>query len=431
MGKSKVFLVSLGCAKNTVDSERVLGLLKERCSLTSDPSEAELILVNTCGFITPAKEESIETILELSEYKKKGAKLVVFGCLAKRYEKELKEELHEADLILPTEPFKEIKTFFKIPLEGEKDRVLLTPRSYAYLKIAEGCNRTCAFCAIPQIRGKFRSKPIEELVDEAKRLIEAYGIKELVIVSQDTVYYGKDLYGKFALPQLLDELQKLSIRWIRIHYLYPSAEVYKLTEYLERYSQKVLPYIDMPIQHIADSVLKPMRRGHTGSFLKKLLYYIRERLGDNSILRTTVIVGFPTEGEREFGELLKFVQDFGFDYLGVFPYYHEEDTPAWKNLKDTVPWEEKLKRKELLEELQSGFSEKRLSRFLNTESEVLVEGYDEEVGLVPVGRTWFQAPEVDGITYLQLNKGLKLEEGQFVKAYLSKQIGVDFKGEVF
>ncbi len=431
MEKPKAFLVSLGCAKNTVDSERVLGLLKEKYELTDDPSEAELILVNTCGFITPAKEESIETILELSEYKKKGAKLIIFGCLAKRYEKELKEELHEADFILPIEPFAEIKTLFNIPLEGEKDRVLLTPRSYAYLKIAEGCNRTCAFCTIPKIRGKFRSKPIEELVDEAKRLIETYGVKEIVIVSQDTVYYGKDLYGKFALPQLLDELQKLSLKWIRIHYLYPSAEVYKLTEYLERYSQKVLPYIDMPIQHISDKVLKSMRRGYTESFLKKLLYHVRERLGDNSILRTTVIAGFPTEGEKEFDELLKFVQEFEFDYLGVFPYYHEEDTPAWENLKDTVPWEEKLKRKELLEELQSNISERRLSRFLNTELEVLVEGYDEEVGLVPLGRTWFQAPEVDGITYLQLGEERNLKEGQFVKAFLSEQVGVDFKGEVF
>ena len=367
-------------------------LLKERYQLTDNPAEADLILVNTCGFITPAKEESIEAILVLADYKKKGAKLVVFGCLAKRYEKELKEELHEADLILPTEPFAEIKEIFKIPSGDEKNRVLLTPRSYAYLKIAEGCNRTCAFCAIPKIRGKFRSKPIGELVEEAQRLIETYGVKELVIVSQDTVYYGKDLYGKFALPQLLDELQKLDLRWIRIHYLYPSREIYQLIEYLKRDSQKVLPYMDMPIQHIADGVLKSMRRGHTESFLKKLLYHIREELGDDSILRTTVITGFPTEGPKEFEELLKFVQEFEFDYLGVFPYYHEEDTPAWEDLKDTVPWEEKLKRKELLEEIQSSITERRLSRFLNRRWEVLVDGYDEETALVPVGRTWFQAP---------------------------------------
>jgi ribosomal protein S12 methylthiotransferase len=428
MEKPKAYLVSLGCAKNTVDSERVLGLLKERYQLTDNPAEADLILVNTCGFITPAKEESIETILELADYKKKGAKLVVFGCLAKRYEKELKEELHEADLILPTEPFAEIKNIFKIPSRDEKNRVLLTPRSYAYLKIAEGCNRTCAFCAIPKIRGKFRSKPIRELVEEAQRLIDNYGIKELVIVSQDTVYYGKDLYGKFALPQLLDELQKLDLRWIRIHYLYPSREIYQLVEYLKRDSQKVLPYMDMPIQHIADGVLKSMRRGHTESFLKKLLYHIREELGDDSILRTTVITGFPTEGPKEFEELLKFVQEFEFDYLGVFPYYHEEDTPAWENLEDTVPWEEKLKRKELLEEIQSSITERRLSRFLNRRWEVLVDGYDEETALVPVGRTWFQAPEVDGLTYLQSDE--KLRVGQTVKALLTEQVGVDFKGEL-
>ena len=428
MEKPKAYLVSLGCAKNTVDSERVLGLLKERYQLTDNPAEADLILVNTCGFITPAKEESIETILELADYKKKGAKLVVFGCLAKRYEKELKEELHEADLILPTEPFAEIKEIFKIPSGDEKNRVLLTPRSYAYLKIAEGCNRTCAFCAIPKIRGKFRSKPIGELVEEAQRLIDTYGVKELVIVSQDTVYYGKDLYGKFALPQLLDELQKLDLRWIRIHYLYPSREIYQLVEYLKRDSQKVLPYIDMPIQHIADGVLKSMRRGHGADFLKRLLYHIGEELGDDSILRTTVITGFPTEGPKEFEELLKFVQEFEFDYLGVFPYYHEEDTPAWENLEDTVPWEEKLKRKELLEEIQSSITERRLSRFLNRRWEVLVDGYDEETALVPVGRTWFQAPEVDGLTYLQSDE--KLRVGQTVKALLTEQVGVDFKGEL-
>ncbi len=431
--KGKFYLVSLGCSKNTVDSERVAKLLENKYEPTSDPSEADLILVNTCGFIEPAKEESIDIILELARYKKKGAKLVAFGCLVKRYMEELKNELHEADLLLPTEPYREICQIFGISNCNPKKRELLTPGSYAYLKISEGCNRTCAFCAIPKIRGKFRSKPIGELVEEARYLVETYGVKELVIVSQDTSYYGKDLYGKFALPDLLTELQKLPVRWIRLHYLYPSREVYTLLEFLKRDSEKVLPYIDMPIQHISERVLKSMRRGHSAEFLKKLLHHVRDTLGENSILRTTVIVGFPTEGKREFEELLRFVEEFKFDYLGVFKYYHEEDTPAYGSFEDSVPDEEKEERKRLLETVQEYISEERLSRFLETEREVLVEGLDEDFGLVPVGRTWFQAPEVDGLTYLETppdwEEGReKTKIGEFSKVFLTQLEGVDFKG---
>ncbi len=432
MAKPKVYLVSLGCSKNTVDSERVLKLLEEKYEPTTDPSEADLLLVNTCGFITPAKEESIETILQLADVKKKDAKLVAFGCFVKRYMEELKRELHEVDIFLPTEPYREICNLFELKVCDLKKRELLTPRSYAYLKISEGCNRTCAFCAIPKIRGKFRSKPIEELVDEAKYLIDTYGIKELVLVSQDTSYYGKDIYGKFALPRLLDELQKLPLKWIRLHYLYPAKEVYEIVDYLERSSDKVLPYVDMPIQHISDRVLKSMRRGHSAGFLRKLLSHIRERLGENSILRTTVIVGFPTEGEEEFKELLRFVEEFGFDYLGVFKYYHEEDTPAWEQFEDRVPEEVKEERKQTLEAVQSYISEERLSRFLETEQEVLVDGYEEETGLVPVGRAWFQSPEVDGQVYIEPSleeENFKPREGDILKVFLTEQVGVDFKGK--
>ena len=432
MAKPKVYLVSLGCSKNTVDSERVLKLLEEKYEPTADPSEADLLLVNTCGFITPAKEESIETILQLADVKKKDAKLVAFGCFVKRYMEELKRELHEVDILLPTEPYKEICNFFNLKACDLKKRELLTPRSYAYLKISEGCNRTCAFCAIPKIRGKFRSKPIGELVEEAKYLIDTYGIEELVLVSQDTSYYGKDIYGKFALPRLLDELQKLPLKWIRLHYLYPAREVYEIVDYLERSSEKVLPYVDMPIQHISDKVLKSMRRGHSAEFLRKLLSHIRKRLGENSILRTTVIVGFPTEGEEEFKELLRFVEEFGFDYLGVFKYYHEEDTPAWEQFEDTVPEEVKEERKQTLEAVQSYISEERLSRFLETEREVLVDGYEEETGLVPVGRAWFQSPEVDGQVYIEPSleeENFKPREGDILKVFLTEQAGVDFKGK--
>jgi ribosomal protein S12 methylthiotransferase len=430
MARKKVYLVSLGCSKNTVDSERVLKLLEEKYEPTANPEEADLILVNTCGFIEPAKEESINTIFELLPYKKD--KMVVFGCLAKRYMDVLKKEIPEVDLFLPTEPYKEIYDIFNLQSYDITKRELITPRSYAYLKISEGCNRTCAFCAIPKIRGKFRSKPINELVEEAKYLIDTYSIRELVIVSQDTSYYGKDIYGKFALPKLLDELQKLPVDWIRLHYLYPAREVFEIVDYISENSKKVLPYIDMPIQHISDKVLKAMRRGHSSEFLKKLLNYIREKLGENSILRTTVIVGFPTEGGEEFNELLKFVEEFQFDYLGVFKYYHEEDTPAWEKFDDIVPDEVKNERKELLESVQSYISENRLSRFLETEQEVLIDGYDEETGLVPVGRAWFQAPEVDGLIYIEPPQDFedtpKLREGEKVRVFLNEQVGVDFKG---
>ncbi|NPB05438.1 MAG: 30S ribosomal protein S12 methylthiotransferase RimO [Aquificae bacterium] len=431
MERKKFYLVSLGCAKNTVDSERVAKLLSQKFEPTNDPTEADLILVNTCAFIDPAKEESIETIIDLSRVKKREAKLAVFGCLVNRYGEVLKRELHEADLLFPTEPYREVCQTFDLKSCDLKKRLLLTPPTYAYLKISEGCNRTCAFCAIPQIRGPYRSRPVEELVEEARYLVETYGVKELVIVSQDTSYYGKDLYGEFALPRLLDELQKLPVKWIRLHYLYPSKEVFALVDYLLKGSEKVLPYLDLPIQHASDRVLKAMRRGHSADFLKKLLHSAREKLGENAVFRTTVIVGFPAEGQKEFEELLKFVEEFEFDYLGVFKYYHEEGTPAWETFEDSVPEEEKEERKRTLEAVQSVISERRLSRFLETEQEVLVEGVDEDFGLVPVGRTWFQAPEVDGMTYLETfspdGEEFKPEVGKEIKAFLTQLEGVDFK----
>ncbi len=431
MGVKKFFLASLGCSKNTVDSERVAALLSEGFAPTNNPREADLILVNTCGFIDPAKEESIEAVLELSDLKKEGAKLVVFGCLVKRYREELERELHEADILLETEPYRELCGIFNLKGCDLKRRLLITPKSYAYLKISEGCNRTCSFCAIPKIRGKYRSKPVGEIVDEAKYLIDTYGVKELILVSQDTSYYGKDLYGRFYLPHLLDELQKLPVRWIRLHYLYPSGEVFTLVDYLSGSSEKVLPYLDIPVQHISDKVLKAMRRGHPSGFLKKLLTYAREKLGENAVMRTTVIVGFPTEGKKEFEELLRFVEEFEFDYLGVFPYYHEEGTPAYKTLEDSVPQEVKNERKTLLEELQSSISERRFSRFLNTPQEILVDGLDGELGLVPVGRAWFQSPEVDGIVYLDNSLGKLIEEGNFIEVILTEQKGLDFLGAPF
>jgi len=422
----KFYLLSLGCSKNTVDSERLAALLASKFEPTDDPSKADLIFVNTCGFIDPAKEESIDAIIELSRLKKPSAKLVAFGCLVKRYFSELKRELTEADLLLPTEPFKEVCDLFSLKNCDLRRRLPLTPPGYAYLKISEGCNRTCAFCAIPSIRGPYRSKPIEELVEEAK-LLKERGVRELVLVSQDTSYYGKDLYGSFRLPALLDRLAALGFDRLRLHYLYPARELFELIDYAEKNAGAILPYFDVPVQHVSDKVLKAMRRGHGSAFLKRLFTYARERLGDRAVFRTSVIVGFPAEGEREFRELLNFVSEFEFDYLGVFKYYHEEGTPAFKAFKDEIDDAEKERRKEELENLQAAITELRLSRFLNTEQELLIDGFDDESGLVPTARAWFQAPEVDGLTFLDTGGEKPPRAGEVVKGILTQQTGPDFK----
>jgi len=410
-------------------------MLNKHYDVTSNPEEAEILFLNTCAFIEPAKEESINAIFDLIGIKE-NKKLVVLGCLVKRYKNILKKEIPEIDYLLPPEPDREIEKIFsikseKIPPTG---RILLTPKSYAFLKISEGCNRKCSFCVIPSIRGRYRSFKIDDLISEVKFLIENYSIKELIIVSQDTSYYGKDLYGKFALPYLLDELQKLPLEWIRLHYLYPSKELTDLVDYIKNSSDKVLPYFDIPFQHFADSVLKAMRRGYNQKFIEKVVNYIKEKI-PSSVLRTTVIVGFPTEKEKDFDELLKFTEKGYFDYMGVFPYYHEENTFAWKHYIDEIPWEEKLKRKEILEELQSYITEKNLSRFLNKIEPLLVEGWEEifineeEKVYVPYGRVWFQSPEVDGITYLEgIHKNFSI--GEFVNVKLKELTHVDFKATV-
>ena len=425
----KIGVVSLGCVKNLVDSEILLGKLRSaRAELTPNPEEADVIIINTCGFIEPAKLESIETILEFAE---SGKEVIVMGCLVERYKEEIKKEIPEVKAYFGTESWDEILKYLGLKEKGRSFRVLTTPKSYAYLKIAEGCNRLCSFCAIPQIRGKHRSRRMEDILEEAKRLAEQ-GVKELCIVSQDTTYYGKDLYKENKLLELLEKLEKIEgIKWLRLLYLYPTEVSDELINYIAN-SEKVVPYFDIPIQHVSDRVLKDMRRGHDEKFLRNLIEKIKTRV-PNAVLRTSVIVGFPTETEEDFKKLLNFIEEGHFLWLGVFTYSHEENTHAY-NLGDRVPQEVKEERKEVILEAQQKVTKEKLKDFLDKELEVLIDGYDEEFSFVPKGRAYFQAPEVDGVVYVETERELKPGELVKVKVYQSTEYdlaGRDLKNELF
>lgn len=417
----KIGLVSLGCAKNLVDSEILLGKLRSAgVEITPNPEEADVIIINTCGFIEPAKLESIETVLEFID---RGKEVIVVGCLVERYKEELKKEIPEVKAYFGTESWSKILEYLGLKEDRFSFRLLTTPKSYAYLKIAEGCNRLCSFCAIPKIRGKHRSRTIEDIAEEAKKLAQM-GIKELCIVSQDTTYYGKDIYREYKLIDLLKELEKIEeIKWIRLLYLYPTEVHKELIDYISE-SQKVVPYFDIPIQHISDKVLRDMRRGYNGQFVRSLLENIRKKI-PNAVFRTSVIVGFPTEEEKDFNELVNFIQEGYFHWLGVFTYSHEEDTPAY-SFSDKVPQEVKEERKEILMEIQKEITKKKNSEFLNRELEVIVEGYDEEFSFVPKGRAFFQAPEVDGTIYIETENSLK--PGDVIKVKIYQAIDYDLAG---
>ncbi len=404
-----------------MDSEILLGKLKSAgVSLTPNPDEADVVIINTCGFIEPAKLESIETILEMTE---KGKSVLVMGCLAERYKEEIKREIPEVKAVFGTESWNEILKYLGLK-EGQKSkRIITTPRSYAYLKIAEGCNRLCSFCSIPKIRGRHRSKTLEELLKEARELAEE-GVRELCIVSQDTSYYGKDLYGEFKLIPLLRELEKIEgIKWIRLLYLYPTEVTDELIAYI-RDSEKVLPYFDIPVQHISDRILKDMRRGYSKEYVLKLVEKIKKHI-PNAVLRTSLIVGFPTEREEDFKELTDFVKEGFFHWLGVFTYSHEEGTHAYQ-LGDRVPEKVKEERREILLSLQREITKRKNEEFVGKELEVLVDGYDEEFSFVPVGRTFFQAPEVDGVTYIETERELK--PGDMLKLIISQVSDYDIAG---
>lgn len=408
-----IHFVSLGCAKNRVDTEVMLGVSDNAgFRYVTDPSEAEVIVVNTCGFIGPAKEESIDTILDLSRYKEEGSceKLVVAGCLSQRYSDALSLEMPEVDHFLGSSDMLKLGRV----LDGDPARMMVgNPAEYtmratdprrltqsghsAYLKIAEGCNRTCSFCAIPGIRGKQRSRPIADVVEEAKRLVDL-GVVELNVVSQDTISYGRDRDGDETLAQLVESLADVDgLRWLRLHYLYPESLTKELVGAIAN-RPNVLPYIDMPLQHAADGMLKRMRRGHGGDRLYRVVEKLRGALPE-MVFRTTFLVGHPGETDAEFEELLRFVKWAEFDHVGAFVYSHEEGTRAGDMAELVTPKVARARHRALMK-LQRPISRAKQKARIGTEIEVLVDGPSSESEYLLEGRFWGQAPEVDGKVFL-------------------------------
>ncbi len=409
----KISVITLGCAKNTVDSERLINQLKlNHFKLVSNPADSDAVIINTCGFIEAAKEESINTILEAIELKNKGIikKVVVTGCLSERYANDLRNEIPEVDSYFGAEAYENILKEFggnlKYELLGE--RYLTTPKHYAYLKISEGCNHPCSFCAIPLMRGKHKTKPIEELLREAE-FLTSKGVKELILISQDTTDYGIDLYGKRCISDLVNKLSLIkNIEWLRIMYAYPSHFPEELIGTISS-NPKVCKYIDLPLQHISDNVLKSMRRGITKKRTLNLIEKLRSNIPDLT-LRTTFIVGYPEESEKDFEELCKFVEVIKFERFGVFTYSMEENTFSY-NLGDPVPKEIKEERKATLMEIQREISLKKNKELIGKELSVII---DYENNDFYVGRTERDAPEVDGEVYIKKN-GNKLKVGNFYR----------------
>ncbi|MDI7258382.1 MAG: 30S ribosomal protein S12 methylthiotransferase RimO [Thermodesulfobacteriota bacterium] len=438
--KETVCLVSLGCTKNLVDSEVILGLLsKEGYSLTTDPSKAEIIIVNTCSFIQDATQEAIETILQLIPYKREGhcRLLIVSGCLPQRYGRTLERELPEVDLFVGTGSFQKIpeiisrrgqrKSFLSGSafLYNEKTpRIISTPSFTAYLKIAEGCSKACTFCTVPKIRGPYRSRRIRSILKEAERLANQ-GVKELVLIAQDTTAYGEDLRDGTSLEKLLGSLVTVEgLRWIRMLYSYPRAE-YVTEDLLQLIAQeeKICSYLDLPIQHIDDEILKRMGRRSKGKEIRNLIQKIRNFIPEVT-LRTSLIVGFPGERESQFKTLLDFVEDIRFDHLGAFKYSPEEGTPA-SRLPRPVPEDVKEERLRTLMAVQKRISLKKYKRLVGQRMEVLVEGTDHQKGILR-GRIKTQAPEIDGFVLL---KG-EARPGNWVEARITQALPYDIAGEI-
>ena len=427
----KVGLVSLGCSKNLVDSEYILGWFKaNKHSIVTDLNKAEVLLVNTCGFIEPAKKESIETILDLAKYKSKNAKhLIVTGCLIQRYQEELISALPEVDAWVPIERYHEIEKIID-PVLGilseipyGQYRLQSTLKHTAYLKIAEGCSNKCSFCAIPLIRKKAISVPLDELVDQAKALVKE-GVKELVLIAQDTSRYGEDL-GKNQLLELLQALNEIEgLTWIRMLYLYPQSISKSFLDGMKQLD-KVLPYFDIPMQHADDTVLKRMFRRGTSKNNREIIQYLRN-LFPNAILRTTVIVGFPGETEAQFQTLLDFVEEMGFDRLGAFTYSPEENTKAYE-YEDDVPKHIKEERLHRLMSLQARISESKMSEHIGKTFRVMVEDRPSKSEYY-VGRTYGMAPDdVDG--EVKFSSTQLHSMGDFVEVKVTEVSSFDLIGE--
>ena len=414
--RNKVSVITLGCSKNTVDSERLMKQLQvNKFDLTENPNNAETLIINTCGFIEAAKNESIETILNAVALKNSGQvkKIVVAGCLSERYKENLMKEIPEVDAFFGTEKYEEIINELGGELKHELlgERLLTTPNHTAYLKISEGCDHPCSFCAIPLMRGLHKSKPMNELLIEANYLA-AKGVKEFIIIGQDTTDYGKDIYGRRNLAGLLSNLSEIDgIEWIRIMYAYPSHFPEDVIDVIAN-NEKICKYIDVPLQHISDDVLKSMRRGITKRKIKELIENLRARI-PNIIIRTTFIVGYPAEKEKDFEELCEFVRETKFDRLGVFTYSKEESTSSFI-LGDPVSEEEKKRRLEVLMEIQKEISAEKNKELLGTRLRVLVE--NRENGYY-VGRSYRDAPEIDGDVLIPAESNINIGNFYNVEFY--------------
>ena len=437
----KVGMVSLGCSKNQVDAERMLFRIKEAgYKLVEDAALSDVVIINTCGFIESAKAEAIETILEFAQLKKEGRikKIIVTGCLAERYKNEVAEEIPEADAVigigcngdicevinkaLADERVIEFNDKETLSLEGE--RIISTLPFFAYLKVAEGCDNRCTYCAIPSIRGRFRSKPIEKVIEEAKSLADN-GVRELNLIAQDTTRYGEDLYGELALPKLLRELCKIEkLKWIRILYCYPERVTDELLEVMAAES-KIVKYMDLPIQHVNADILKKMNRKGNEKSLRELIQKIRKVI-PNIILRTTLITGFPTETDEQFTELAEFVKDIRFDRLGCFAYSAEDGTPA-AAMQGQIDDDLKQRRADHIMEMQMMISEKNNNKMLGKTVEAVVEGFDRYAECF-FGRTAADAPDIDGKIFFKSKE--KLSMGQFVMVKIDETMDYDLIGEV-
>jgi ribosomal protein S12 methylthiotransferase len=434
--------ISLGCDKNLVDSEEMIGLLnKEHYEFTDDETEADVIIVNSCCFINDAKEESINTILQMSEYRKNGSckALIVTGCLAQRYKDEIIKEIPEVDAILGTSSYDGIVEAVKNATEGEKyekydpldklileenERIVTTGGHFAYVKIAEGCNKCCTYCIIPKVRGKYRSVPMENIIKSVEELAEN-GTKEIILVAQETTMYGVDLYSKKMLPELLKKLCEISgIQWIRVLYCYPEEITDELIEVMKTES-KICKYIDMPIQHASDRILKAMGRRTNKAELTERINKIREEIPD-IIIRTTLITGFPGETEEDYEVLLDFVNEMEFDRLGVFTYSPEEDTVA-AEMDNQIEEEIKVQRRNGVMELQQDIVFEKAESMVGRTLLTMIEGKvaDENVY---VGRTYMDAPNVDGSIFITTD--VELMTGDFVKVLVTGAAEYDLIGEI-
>ena len=416
----KIGFISLGCSKNLVDTEKTIGIFKaNEYEIVNNPEKAEIIVINTCGFIESAKEEAINTILEMAEYKKKKCKyLIVMGCLVERYKEELEKALPEVDLFIKYSEYNTLWEQIEDLLGDEKnkdkyknfdkveERVISTGENFAYLKIADGCSNRCTYCAIPYIRGPQISRNMEDVIKEANKLVEA-GYKELILIAQDTTKYGTDIYGKPRLSELLQELCKIEkLHWIRFLYAYPETIDDELIKTVKE-NDKICKYFDIPIQHISDSVLKRMNRQSNGKTIRNLIQKLRKEIPE-VVIRTTVMVGFPGETKEDFEELYSFLQEARFDKLGCFAYSKEDGTPAARIKEQIHPMTKKSRYNKIMA-LQQEISKENLKKQIGRNIEILVEDKSFD-GKTYIGRTYMDVPDIDGIVYLNTDRELQIGE---------------------